>query len=42
MFPTFIFKAFNEDEEAPIPNKMAIIGEQTSWYDQPTDAKDSF
>ena len=25
-----------------VPNKMAIIGEQTSWYDQPTDAKDSF
>ena len=21
---------------------MAIIGEQTSWYDQPTTAKDSF
>jgi len=35
-------KAFNEDEEAPIPNKMAIIGEQTSWYDQPTTAKNSF
>lgn len=31
-----------EGEEQLIPNKMAIIGEQTSWYDQPADAKNSF